>query len=210
MQNSKSNVAAAPTPARAGKAALFAFCILNCAVLAGGCAKAQAKASPDGPPLAVPTPPSRILAPVEEPLAENAPPAEPAATPPRTNASPARPTTPRRPTTTVTPPTEEPKPETPAAQTPPPVTEPPVVARPPPSPADVATERRVRDVMRKADADLKRVDYQKLSNDGKAQYEASKRFIEQAETALKDRNYAFALTVADKAAGIATELLAAR
>ena len=96
------------------------------------------------------------------------------------------------------------KPETPLG--PPPVTEP-AAARPVATQADVAADKKVRDVMRKWEADLKRVDYKKLSADGRAQYEASKRFNDQAEQALKDRNYAFAATLADKAAALATELL---
>ena len=186
---------------------LSAFCVLG-PLLAGGCAKTRLATVPDGPPLAVPAPPSRILAPVEEPLAENAPPAEPTATPPATNASPARPTTPRRPTTTVTTPAEEPKTETPASVQAPPTTEPPVLSRP--TPPDANAERRVRDVLRKATVDLNRVDYQRLSANGKAQYEQAKRFVEQSEAELKDRNYALATTVADKAAALATELLGAR
>lgn len=186
------------------RAALFALCIGHCALLASGCAKTQAASVPDGPPLAVPAAPPRVLAPpADEPLAENPPEPQPAATPPPTNASqPARPRP--RPTTTATTPVEEPKPvETPVP--PPASTEAPVV-RPVPAAVDAAAERRIRDVMRRGTADLNRIDYQKLSVDGKAQYEAAKRFNEQAEQALKERNYIFATTVADKAAAIATEL----
>jgi len=103
---------------------------------------------------------------------------------------------------------EEPKPaETPAT---PPVTAEAPVVRPVPTPADTAAERRIRDGMRKARTDLDRVDYQKLSANGKLQYEQAKGFIEQTERELKDRNYAFLTTIVDKAAQIATELLAAR
>jgi len=177
-------------------------------LLLSGCAKTQAATVPDGPPLAVPAAPPRVLAPpADEPLAENPPEPQPAATPPPTNAS--QPPRPRpRPATTVTPPVEEPKPaETPAT---PPVTAEAPVVRPVPTPADTAAERRIRDGMRKARTDLDRVDYQKLSANGKLQYEQAKGFIEQTERELKDRNYAFLTTIVDKAAQIATELLAAR
>jgi hypothetical protein len=199
-----------PKDGRSGvlRAVVFAFCLLHLAFLPAACAKAQAKASPDGPPLNVPAPPPRVLAPVEEPLAENPPTTpEPAPPPPRTAARPATPPPRRPPTTTATTPTPEPevKPETPAA--PATVTEAPAAPRPVPTQADVAADKKVRDVMRKWEADLKRVDYKKLSADGRAQYEASKRFNDQAEQALKDRNYAFAATLADKAAALATELL---
>ena len=194
-------------PAAAGKAAAFAFCILHLALLAGACAKAQANAAPDGPPLAVPAPPPRVLAPVSAPLAENVPEPEPETTPPRTTPRTQTPP-PRRPPTTATAPVEEPKPDTPPAQTPAVSAEPPVAPRPVPAQADAVAERRVREMMRVASADLNRVDYRRLSPDGKKQYDQSKRFNEQAEEALKDRNYPLATTVAEKAQQIATELLA--
>jgi hypothetical protein len=184
--------------------AASAFCILISAFALDGCAKTQAKAVPDGPPLAVPMAPPRVVAPTDaEPLAANPPAPEPAsAPPPRTTARPNAATPPRRSATTAT--TEpEPKPETPAAAPETPV----VTPRPVPPPADAAADRRVRDILRKATTDLNRVDYQRLSTDGKAQYELSKRFSDQAEQALKDRNYAFATTVAEKASAVATELL---
>jgi outer membrane biosynthesis protein TonB len=184
------------------------FCILHSAFcLAGGCAKAQAKAAPQGPPLSVPAPPPRVLAPVEEePLAENPPTPEPVATPPRQAPKPPPAVAPRRPATTATA-EPEPKPETPV---PPPATEPPAAApRPNPTQADLAAAQKVRDVVKRALNDLGNVTYQKLSQDGKAQYDQSKRFTDQAEQALTDRNYAFAATLADKAATLATELLSA-
>jgi hypothetical protein len=73
-----------------------------------------------------------------------------------------------------------------------------------------AAERKVRDLLTRAARDLNRVDYGKLSVDGRSQYEQSKRFSQQAEMALKDRNVVFATTLADKAATLATELLASR
>jgi len=175
--------------------------------MTGACAKAQAKATPDGPPLMVPAPPPRVLLPVEEPpLAENPPTQEESAPPPASRPAP-RPAPPRNRTATQpqqTPP-EEPRTDAPAVQ--PPATEP--VARPV-AQADPAAERRVRDVLRRAASDLGRVDYRRLSADGQGQYENAKRINDQAEAALKDRNYSFATTLADKAAAIATELLGGR
>jgi len=167
------------------------------ALSASGCAKAGAAVVPDGPPLQVPVPPQRVLAPVEEvsvppPVAEpETPPA--AAVPPR---PPARPVT-------------EPKPQPPA----------PAPAAPPPapvaaprdlraaSPANAATERSVRDTLARAARDINRVNVTRLSAEERAQYEQSKRFSAQAEEALKERNLIFAATLADKAATLATELL---
>jgi len=171
----------------------------------GGCAKAQAKTAPDGPPLSMPDPPARVLAPVEEPatpapVAVDAPapqlPRPPAATRPPA----------RRPADAE--PRPEPQPPA-AAQTPAPATQPPAL-RAAPSAADAAAERGVRDTLARAARDLNRVDYGRLSADGRAQYEQSKRFTAQAEQALKDLNFPFAATLADKAATLAAELLGSR
>lgn len=190
----------------------FALCILHFALFAGACAKAQAKANVEGPPLAVPAPPPRVLAPVEGTLAEDTPPApEEPVTPPAGNGRPTtpRPATPntrRQSTTTTATPnaTTEPAPDTSTPPAPP--AEPPAI-RPVPT-QDAAAENRIREVMRKAANDLKGVDYRKLSDAGKGQYEQSQKFNVQAEQELKNRNYTLAATLADKAATVASELLA--
>jgi hypothetical protein len=182
----------------------FASCVLVVGALASsaaGCAgKAGAATVPDGPPLATPAPPPRVITPVEI-VAEVPPPAAP-------DPAPAVP----RPAT-AKPPAARPDPPAVAAQPPTqPVTTP---ASPVPEPREVravptaaaaAEERKVRDVMARATRDLNRVDYQKLSMEGKSQYDQSKRFSEQADQAIKDRNYVYAMTLADKAATLAAEL----
>ena len=60
--------------------------------------------------------------------------------------------------------------------------------------------------MGKASTDLARVDYKRLSNEGKAQYDQSKRFSEDAQAAIKERRFEYALTLAEKAANLAAEL----
>jgi hypothetical protein len=170
------------------------------ALSASGCAKARAETVPDGPPLQMPEPPPRVLAPVEEELAA-VPAVEPQPeTPPPTVAAPR---TPPRPVTE-----SKPQPATPPA----------VSAQPAPpaeprdlrtaSPTNAANERTVRDTLARAARDINRVDYGRLSAEGRAQYEQSKRFTVQAEEALKERNLIFAATLADKAATLAAELLA--
>jgi hypothetical protein len=67
-------------------------------------------------------------------------------------------------------------------------------------------EKQVRDTLALAARDLGGVNYGRLSADAKAQYEQSKRFTQQAEQALKDRNFVFAATLADKAATLAAGL----
>jgi hypothetical protein len=172
-------------------------------VIVSGCAKAQAKVPAEGPPLAVPDPPARVLVPVEEPepiaaTVPETPPAEPPRPPARPPARrPAAPAAaeadpkpePAQPTTNVAPPTPQP------------------TLRAAPSAADATAERTVRETLARAARDLSRVDYGRLSTDARAQYDQSKRFTAQAEQALKDLNFPFAATLADKAATLAVELL---
>ena len=188
-----------PRTARRGPAArlMILLAVGSLAVSAASCAKARAETVPDGPPLATPAPPPRVLAPVEEVLAEAPLPAElPVELPtaPTTDRRPA----PRRPAAADT--QKPPEPQPPVA--------PPVVAEAPvrqPA-ADPAEEQKIRDILLRASRDLNNVDYRRLQGDGKAQYEQSKRFSELAEAAIKDRNYPLAATHADKAATIAEQL----
>ena len=169
---------------------------------ASGCAKAQANIAPEGPPLDIPAPPPRIIAPADEPLASSvAEPSEPATAPGSTTRRPVR----RPPAASE----EEPKPEAaPPADVA--VEEAAAPAEPAPTlraPGRDAAENAIRDRLAIARRDLNRVDYARLSQDGRAQYEQSKRFIEQAEQAVKAQNFVFATTLADKAATLAAELL---
>jgi len=185
----------------------WAATLLICAALAAGavgCAKARAESVADGPPLQVPEAPERVLSPVEEPLVATTPPAA-ELEPPVAAASPLR--TPPRPA-------PEPKPQPtspPAAAAPPAVPLPraPIETRElrPASPTTADTERSVRDLLTRATRDLGRVDYGRLSADGRTQYEQSKRFSTQAEEALRERNLVFAATLADKAATLAAQLI---
>jgi len=181
----------------------LALSLVLCAFSAAGCAKAQASA-PAGPPLDVPAPPERVLAPVEEPVTASAP--EPESPPPTPIA-----TTPRTPPRPPVRRAEPERPETPppaAAATPvtPPAAEPPRELRPNSPSGDAAAERDARDKLARAARDLSRVDYGKLNADARSQYDQSKRFTEQAQQALKDRNFVFASTLADKAATLAAGL----
>jgi hypothetical protein len=75
----------------------------------------------------------------------------------------------------------------------------------PGSQADV--ERTVRRQINQANSDLKNVKRETLNADGKAQFDAAKRFIEQAEQAIKDRNLVYAAKLSDKAATLAALLV---
>jgi hypothetical protein len=178
---------------------------LACATGIGatGCAKMQAKTVPDGPPLEVPAPPARVISPAEEPVA--AAPLEPLESAP----APASPT--RKPARRqVNPDAAQRSEPAPAADAPAPQPAPPEPAVTTPAPtlrAPGSAEKPIRDLVASAQRDLAKVDYAKLTSAGKAQYEQSKRFAEQAEQALKDQNIPYALTLADKAAILASELL---
>ena len=72
-----------------------------------------------------------------------------------------------------------------------------------PTAESAANERTIRDQLVRAAKDLSHVDYVALSADAKAQYDTAKRFMVLADEAIKDRNFVFARTLADKAAVIA-------
>ena len=164
------------------------------AALAAGCAKARAQTVPDGPPLATPPPPSRVFAPLEdEPLVSS--PTETAVAPaPKVTRPPAP-----RPT-----PAENEKPAPPP--TPAPAVEAPRELRAASLPSDPESERRITELLRIANRDLKGVDYGRLTRGGKESYDQAKGFVEEAEKALKERNFVYAQTAADKAAKLASEL----
>jgi histone H3/H4 len=67
-------------------------------------------------------------------------------------------------------------------------------------------EQRTRAALENAKRDLGRINVRRLSTDGKAQYDIARRFVQQAEEALRARNPVFAEPLADKAAQIAALL----
>lgn len=164
--------------------------VMACAVAA--CAHPKAETLPEMPPLVVPAAPDRVIVPPppEEP---------PVLAVPEQTASPSRPTRPRPqqpPSSKV-----DPAPAQPAAA-------PAAGALQTTLPANQAeVVRNVRDLLTRAQRDLKRVDYAALNADGKAQYDTARRFVDQAEQALKEQNLVFALTLADKAATIGRSLV---
>ncbi len=184
--------------------AVFAFCILHFA-FSSACAKAKAAdLVPDGPPLAMTSPPPRVITPAEEVAVATPPPSAPepaTAVPAGTPASP-RTRTPQRNSEAPAPAVAQQPPPPPAPVT----TPPPLEVRSVPSTAAAGEEKKVREVMQRASNDLNRVNYQRLSAEGKSQYDQSKRFNEQAEQALKEQNFPYAMAQAEKAATFAAEL----
>ena len=65
----------------------------------------------------------------------------------------------------------------------------------------------IRELIARATRDLARVNAASLNADGRAQVEAARRFLQQAEEALKARNVVFAGKLADKAATMAAVLV---
>lgn len=184
------------------------FFILASLALAAMSACATGRAANDRrEPLAVPVPPPRVIAPVSEPeQPEQRPASDPEPVPPLPRAS------------RTSPPRAEPKPVEPVA---PPDASATAAASPAAGSAHAAAPselrtvekpdeahatKQVRDTLDRATGTLGRVDYRNLSQPAKLQYDMAKRFIEQAEEALKAKNYTAAQLMAEKAETIATEL----
>ena len=157
----------------------------------GACATARAQAPIVAQPLEVPPVPPRVIVPD---IAE----IEPALEEP----APSRPAVPK--------PDAPPKPpdklEPPKTQQEPPTTEPAPRVRTPQTANDEQAEREVRAVMARAQGLLRAVPYRELSNAARQQYDTARRFITQADNALKIRNYVFARNLADKAETLARQL----
>jgi hypothetical protein len=176
--------------------------VLLIGIAAAGCAKVHAKTEPDVPVLTPPPPPPRII----EPYADDVAPPPPLeaddtaldTTPAR---PPAKPATPRIDAATKPEvPRTEPEPERPA--TPPPA----LTLKPAPG-TESTTEGSIRAFLSRASRDLSRVNYTSLNPDGKAQYDTARRFMQQAEDAMRAGNLVFAGKLADKAATMASVLV---
>ncbi len=184
--------------------------VLVCVLAAGwlACAPTRIKTQPDGPPLEAPVPPAHVV------VAQEEPPAEPAA--PSSGAKP-NPRVPRTPTRQSPPRSDKAaKPDKPADKPDPVATPPakPTADEPPPASTSLQTTanvdeevRKIRALLGRASSDLKQVNYSTLTGDRKSQYDTAKRFVEQAEDALKEKNVLFARQLADKAATLAALLV---
>jgi len=162
----------------------------------GACAaKAQVRTEVEVPLLDPPPPPPRVVTIYQEepplvpaPAVVEAVPARPAGRPARPDAKP-----------------EPPAPAEPAPEAPRP--SPPSLTLTPSPGAEAQTVVAIRDLMARATRDLSRVNASSLNADGRAQADAARRFLQQADEALKARNVVFAGKLADKAATIAAVLV---
>ena len=187
---------------RKGASVFTPLCL--CTVLASGCLRAQAKALP-AVPLAMPVPPSRVVEvtdPQSPPIVSL--PEEPVRdTPLRRPPPPPRRSDVRVPETV--------KPEAPVdAQK---ATDDPARASAAPTTLQTTTtqlegqvERQIRLLLAQAVADLNRIDAQGLNADARTQFDIARRFVSQAEEALRSKNLVFANNLAEKASVLAAQL----
>lgn len=160
--------------------------------MASACVTTRAQAPIVMQPLEVPPVPPRVIVPdIEE--VEMTPEAAPRPSQPRASETPAKP-----PEKAVEPPKT-------GAQEPPKPEDAPRVRTPSTANNEVA-EREVRAIMGRAQGTLQTVNYRGLSAAARQQYDTARRFIAQAESALKVRNYVFARNLADKAETLARQL----
>jgi hypothetical protein len=175
-----------------------ALCVVLLTASLGACAaKAQVRSEIEVPLLDPPPPPPRVIAdyPEPEPLpvvppVEAAVPAKPAPRPPRPEQK-------VEPTVTTPEPVENVVRPTP----------PPSLTLTPIPGSEAQTVTAIRDLLGRAARDLSRVNAGALNADGRSQYETARRFLQQAEEALKARNIVFASRLADKAATMAAILV---
>jgi hypothetical protein len=183
--------------------------------LGGACSKKAPVVQAPPPPLEVPVVPPRLVGPVvvEEPIVPTAEAPEP--TPPRQRAP--RPAVERgngngtEPVVKVEPPPQSAKPpETPNGQPSPSATN----AQTGPAPLlrtdsadDESVAKGVRETLKRAEQNLNKVNYQALNPGAKAQHDTARRFIAQANDALKSRRFEFATYLAEKADRLSASLL---
>ena len=184
------------------KRLLLAVPLLGWLALASACAATvKTKAPVERPNLDVPPPPPRVIepAPVPEALPDPVPelPPPPAPTKPRPQPRP-QPAEPKA----ESKPEQAPESGTTSA---PPANQVPQL-RTPQTADGTEAEKTVRATLERAKAVLNTVNFNPLSNERKKAYNDAKAFIQQAEDAVKDRNYVFAQSLATKAETLATEL----
>jgi hypothetical protein len=167
-------------------------------ITASACASASANSN--AVPLAVPAPPPRdVPLPVALPeIAEAEPPPPPPAAAPETPPQPRRPATPAPPASAAAP-----------------VAVPPAQVATPPPPADLRatgagkqaiSADEVRRIIDRADRVLDGVDPRRLNSAGRVQHDTARRFVTQAEAAVKADNLMFAKYLAEKGETLANGL----
>jgi hypothetical protein len=177
--------------------------LLMLTLTAAACASGRAQVIEDKPTLSVPPVPPRTIEvppPVDPPVAE--PVVEPvAALPAAPKPKPNRPAAESKPVETK-PETGADPPGTATTPTPPPVAQ----LRTPTTPSGPEATRLIQETLRRADAILSRVDYQRLSDDKRANYNAAKGWMQQAEEMIRKDDLRQAQNFADRAENVAKQL----
>jgi hypothetical protein len=173
--------------------------VTTIAVGAAGCAKAKANTLPVMPVLEPPPPPPRV---VEDYIDEPLPTVEPSPVETALINPPPPP-----PTRSSSPRNEPPKPDPSRAEADRPAANPPTLTLKPAPGVAAKTEASIRELLGRAQRDLQRVNYAALDADGRVQFDIARRFMEQAEEALKGGNLAYAGKLADKAATMGAVLV---
>lgn len=179
-----------------------------CAFLTSGCLRAHARTQPDVP-LAMPAPPPRVvevsdpeLPPIvslpEEPVRDALPRPRPTPPPQRSDARP--PEAPR-----PDPPGDASKPAEDVLKPPAPPTLQ-TTLQTTPVQQEGEAERRIRTLLTQTTTDLNRINTQALNADARTQFDTARRFVSQAEDALRAKNLVFARNLADKASVLAAQL----
>jgi hypothetical protein len=173
----------------------LAVVLVLCACGAGCSARAQVPVTePEMPVLAPPPAPPRIVATYAEPEA-----------PPVVEAPPlAEPSVPVRPPPKPAAPPPAPGPVTNEG---PPAPRPPALTLTPVPGTEAKTEASIRALLARVSRDLARVNGSALTSDGRTQFDAARRFVQQSEDALKARNLVYAGKLADKASAMAAVLV---
>jgi hypothetical protein len=170
-----------------------------------GCSVLHARSRSAGPPLDMPPPPARVVPIESQPIGSattvddvpsrgglpESPEASPAPPPVRVDRQPSPPARPEAPADSGAATAPAPAPPPPVLQT---------TANP------TEAEQRTRTAIDKAKRDLGQIDLKRLNSEAQSQYRIAKRFVEQAEEALRARNAVFAEQLADKAATLAAAL----
>ena len=188
----------------------FRYLLLACALTATGWSRSAAVVASAPVVLNVPPPPARVIsvppepvAPVETTTAE--PPEE--RRPTRTSRPASRADTGNRTGQTAADTSTD---GGDAAQAMAPQTEPATpsgpVLRTPPTADEAQAGRRVREVLGRATLLLSQVSPAALSREARTQHDTARRFVEQSEQALLERNFVFASYLADKAETLARGL----
>jgi hypothetical protein len=169
-----------------------------------GCAILHARSRSAGPPLDMPVPPARVVPIESQPIGS----ATTVDDVQRPEPEPIPQTTPPPPVRVDREPAPAARPEAPAdtgaATAPAPAPTPPPVLQTTANPTEA--EQRTRRALESAKRDLGRIDLKRLNGEAQRQYEIARRFVEQAEEALRARNAVFAEQLADKAATLAAAL----